>query len=90
MNHSLDEEVIDRSHSNSCGQWLIVQVKSSDEWCLQGSDFSTIFVGDMARGFKCTLRKFVDDSKLCGVVVMPEGRVARGTLTGLRGGSVSS
>lgn len=37
MNHLLDEELIGTSHSKSCGQWLNVQVESSDKWCLQGS-----------------------------------------------------
>lgn len=90
MNHSLNEELIVRSHSRSCGQWLNVQVEGSDESCPQGSVFSTILVGDMARGFKCTLSKFTDDSKLCGVVVMLEARAAKRTLTRLRGESVNA
>ncbi|GAB0183740.1 mitochondrial enolase superfamily member 1 [Grus japonensis] len=35
-----------------------------------------IFVGDMDRGIKCSLSEFADDTKLCGVVNMLEGRDA--------------
>ena len=35
-----------------------------------------VFVGDMDSGIGCTLRKFADDSKLCGVVDTLEGRDA--------------
>jgi len=35
-----------------------------------------IFVGDMDSAIQCTLSKFADDTKLCGVVNMLEGRDA--------------
>ena len=34
------------------------------------------FISDVDSRIKCTLRKFLDDTKLCGVVNTPEGQVA--------------
>ena len=33
----------------------------------------SIFINDIYSGIECTLNKFVDDTKLCGVVNIPEG-----------------
>ncbi|GAB0177364.1 mitochondrial enolase superfamily member 1 [Grus japonensis] len=41
-----------------------------------GPALFNIFVGDMDSGIKCTLSKFTNDTKLCGVVNMLEGRDA--------------
>ncbi|GAB0180218.1 mitochondrial enolase superfamily member 1 [Grus japonensis] len=41
-----------------------------------GSALSNIFVSDMDSRIKCTLSKFADNTKLCGVVDMLEGRDA--------------
>jgi len=35
-----------------------------------------IFVGDKDSGIECTISKFADNTKLCGVVSMLEGRDA--------------
>ncbi|GAB0205300.1 cAMP-dependent protein kinase inhibitor alpha [Grus japonensis] len=41
-----------------------------------GSALFNIFVCDMDSGIECTLSKFADNTKLCGVVNMLEGRDA--------------
>ncbi|GAB0210396.1 mitochondrial enolase superfamily member 1 [Grus japonensis] len=41
-----------------------------------GPALFNIFVSNMDNGIKCTLSKFTDDTKLCGVVNMLEGRDA--------------
>ncbi|GAB0177065.1 mitochondrial enolase superfamily member 1 [Grus japonensis] len=67
---------LDGHTQKSCGQRLNVQVKNSDEWRSSGVSTGTgtnIFVGDMDCGIECTLSKFADDTKLCGVVNTLEG-----------------
>ena len=51
-----------------------------------------ISIGEMDNGIECTLSKFADDTKLCGVVNTLKGRdvPSRGTWTGLRGGPVQT
>ncbi|GAB0179044.1 mitochondrial enolase superfamily member 1 [Grus japonensis] len=55
-------------------------METSEEWCPKGSVLGralfNIFVSDMDSGIKCTLSKFANDTKLCGVVNMLEGRDA--------------
>ncbi|GAB0203489.1 mitochondrial enolase superfamily member 1 [Grus japonensis] len=41
-----------------------------------GPALFNIFVGDMDSGIECTLTKFANDTKLCGVLDMLEGRDA--------------
>ncbi|GAB0205319.1 mitochondrial enolase superfamily member 1 [Grus japonensis] len=56
-----------------------------------GQALFNIFVSDMDSGIECTLSKFANNTKLCGVVDTLEGREgmpSRGTLTGWRGGPV--
>ena len=39
----------------------------------QGLILFKIFISDVDTGVECTLNKFVDDTKLCGVVNKPKG-----------------
>lgn len=58
-------------------QRLDVQVtRGFPQGSVWGLVLSNIFVGDMDRRTKCTLDKFVDDTKLSGVADMLEGRDA--------------
>lgn len=56
-----------------------------------GTSHFNIFVGDMGNRIRCTLSKFTDNTKLCGVVTCWTGGIPpRGTLIGLRGGPMQT
>lgn len=44
-----------------------------------GPGLFDIFTGDMDNGIECTLSKYTNDTKLCGVVYMLEVMASRGT-----------
>jgi len=62
----MDKELAGWSHSESCGQWLSVQVETGS--IPHGPVLFNVFVGDRDSGIECTLSKCACDTRLSGAV----------------------